>query len=454
MEIIWYFQYKFLGYLRFYLKLFSYQNLNQDLNSIKVNSLSFSMIAVNLQYLYGSIRLELKLEDKMQTVLQRIGGKIHVDPKYLSLYFDDKFERRINDRCSVLNARIPNKQTIYLKCNCTIPKVNKICQLTEKRDIYTNFLNDKSLSAEQKRILSEFGPNTVTSEMIEHFNAKKPHVSFQPESSCYAFRVGIECLKRFQDTAIVTGFSTHRIGFLFGRIDEITGKVTAHAMVEPSQDNRENRVVIFNKPELEDAREIASFFGMSCVGMVISHLPNDRLPMTSYMVELAAYYQNFYGEYFTTLIVTPQSESSIQIEAFQVSDAAMKISMNDSFLEDYDDPQNCHFKEDVYVCHEKKRECQANLFLCAVRIRETQSKFLSHQFPSMAQNPNRTDVKLYLKELECTPTWYRLFDLNLLLYLLEANILTLNEIKICVDCILQMVDIPTTIWRKIELCSQ
>lgn len=52
--------------------------------------------------------------------------------------------------------------------------------------------------------------------------------------------------------------------------------------------------------------------------MGIAHRPkNPKYPMTAYMVKLAALYQNLFGEFFTTVIISPTADGQIEVQAFK-----------------------------------------------------------------------------------------------------------------------------------------
>lgn len=415
---------------------------------------------IGIQWQYGFMRIKIQHASKMESLFQQIGEKIHVDPKYLSLYFDHNFNNRVPDRSTVVNSGLSDKMIVYLKSTFRIPK-GEICKQTERTDKFKDYLapGETEMTPEMARIQRDFSKFTISSHFIEHRNALKPHIDLQSESSCYAFRVGNECMTRFQSIALQSRFSNHRIGLLFGRINEITGKVTAHVLMEPSQENKADEVIIKNHEDIQSSVFIAKLFKMKCVGMAISHQPDDKFPMTSYMVRMAAHFQNLFGEYFTTLVVMPRGENDVVIEAFQVSDAAMRIDQenlfedtnhSNNYFNNYS-PKIVRFKEPLDTCNVNRTEADVNLLLCAVRVRLTKSKFISHLFPSPSQNPTNIDLKMYFHEKEFAPTWYQLFDFNLLLFIYENFILSESEIREVVDDIINMRDVPEVIMQKIYI---
>lgn len=280
----------------------------------------------------------------------------------------------------------------------------------------------------------------------------KPQIDFQSESSCYAFRVGKECMKRFQAIAFQEGFAVHRVLLLFGRINKITGKITVHASCEPKQINFPDRVEIDPNFNLVHLINVARKFGMECVGMAFSHKNEKNYPLTNYMVLMAAKYQSFFGEYFTTIVVTPENEDKVKIEAFQISDAGVRVYC-ENYLTEQNNPHKISFREGLNVCGQKKNEADVNLFLCAVRVRLTKSKFPNHSFPSPSQNPSKIDLKMHFENNEYCPSWYQFFDFNLLIFLEEYYVFG-DETDCVVETIIKNIiskdDIPEIIVERLR----
>jgi hypothetical protein len=312
---------------------------------------------------------------------------------------------------------------------------------------------EKEPTREMKMVQSEFGRNAVSLAFFAHRDSLKPHLDRQEESSCYALRIGQEAIKRFQTIAIQTDFAAHRLTFLFGRINKRTGKITVHVTVEPPQRNFPDRVEIEEWFNLDSAIKIAKEFTMECCGMAISHRGDPKYPMTSYMVQLAARYQNLYGEYFTTLVATPSGESDIGMEAFQVSDATMQLDSEKWFLPPTN-PHELNFRDEVFVCGARKKMADVNICLCAVRVRHTHSKFPNHEFPAPSQSPRILDLKMHFQDHEFCPNWYHLFDFNLLLFLEVSGICRLSEVQAIVPVLLQQQDLPDELMEKIERAIQ
>ena len=127
----------------------------------------------------------------------------------------------------------------------------------------------------------------------------------------------------------------------------------------------------------------------------------------------------------------------------------MKLDSGDYFAES----ENQHvvsLKEELTVCGFKRKSADVNLLLCAVRVRQTHSKFPSHEFPSPQQEPTILDLKRYFSDHEYCPNWFAFFDFNLLVFLKLNDILTLNNIQIVVKCIIAKSEIPNAIMDVIN----
>lgn len=407
-----------------------------------------------IRWARGVIRVDVNLGDQMMKVLQEICGKYKLDYRYCQLFYDELYTKPIPVNGSVQNARIKPMSFVFMKVDTTIPDDIKFAQMTLSTNIGSQFLAEgEKMTPEMKRIQAEYGPRAVSAAFFEHKQSLKPKIEYQDESSCYAFRIGEEAIKRFRIIAFQENFATHRITFLFGRINEVTGKITVHVSCEPQQVNEPNHVTISDSFDPTIPLQIAECFGMKCVGMAISHQPNSKMPMTPYMVQLAAFYQNMYGEYFTTLVVTPQENNEISVEAFQVSDAAMQLDREQIWnpVDFTKETKEITFKEELFVYNSKKKSADVNLFLCAVRVRLTHSKFPSHSFPCLSQNPTLIDLKKHLDENEFCPSWRQLFDFNLLVFIVANDIFTIeHDIPIIVNDIIQKQEIPSVYMEMIQ----
>lgn len=386
-----------------------------------------------------------------------IANDLKLDSSKIQLYYDQKYLRPIPYRCTLLTARMRDRQIIFMKYVGDLEdrKKNAGTKMTTEIDPSKRFLGEgEKPTNEMKMVGKNYGPRAVTVGFFEHKEKLKPNIDFQEESSCYAFRVSKEAIKRFQILSLQNGFEKHRVIFLFGRINKITGKITAHCGCEPIQTSYADHFEIDESFDIEKVCTLASFLGMELVGMAISHKPEEKFPMSEYMIRLAAKYQNKYGEYFTTLIVTPANDNDVSVEAFQVSDAAMKLEKGNYFAESKD-PHVVEFKEELTVCQFKRKSADVNLFLCAVRVRQTNSKIPLHDFPSPGQEPSLLDLKQYLIDHESCPSWYTFFDFNFLVFIFLNDLISEDELYTITQEIKSKQEIAPSIYNKLNnLCNQ
>ena len=402
-----------------------------------------------IRWQHGSFRVNLSLRDQIPKLVQLIADTLSIDKSKVTLYYDFNYKKPVPESGNLFNAKISDQTILYAWILPPLPDV-KFAQMCTPADPQSQYLDkDEQLDSSLRNAASEFSNRTVTPALIEHRESLKPKIFCQEESSCYAFRVADVALQRFR----LTDFSSHRLIFLFGRVNKITGKVTAHVGLEPVQINYSDRVDISPNFDITIPIEIASYFGMECVGMAISHPGDMKHPMTSYMVRLAAQYQNMFSEYFTTLSVYPitvKGKPSQAVEAFQVSDAAMRLDSELYFVDPNPSETEVLFKEPLRVYDMKKTQIDVNYLLCAIRVRQTKSKIPIHSFPYPSAVPSLLDLKKHLEDNEYCPSWYYLFDFNLLVFLQTQNIVSSDEMQVIVKNIVDKKDIPDLILRKIH----
>jgi hypothetical protein len=408
-----------------------------------------------LNWARGSIPVEVNEASSVSVLVKKIAEVLKVDAKRIALYYDVRHTRPLPPEGKISACHITNKSMLFLKVFGNSLET-RICQATLPTDGYKTFLGpheaktEDKLPSEMKRIRAEFGPRAISTAFFEHRDSFRPTIDRQEESSCYALRLGSEAIKNFQSKAIQTHFANFRLAFLFGRINEVTGKVTVHVACEPPQESGPDKVDLSLYFEFDSAIRLAALFGMKCVGMIISRPLDAKHPMTSGMILQSAHYQNLFGEYFTTLIMMPFGENDATMEAFQVSDVAMRMDQESYFVSNAWGACEVALKEELMVCGRKSRTADTNLFLCAVRLRRTMSKFVGHSFPAPAHKPGVLDLRIHLRDSEFCPNWYRLFDFNLLLFLETSGILTRSEVEYVVALVIGKADVPEELMGKLE----
>lgn len=398
--------------------------------------------------------MEVALSDPARKLYKLISDHVQIPADDLALYRDPQYSAKIDLRqnVNIMNLKLKNGMILYLKINTELKSKVPTAEMAVPIETGKDYLAEgEQMTPEMRRFQSEFGPRAVSIAFFEHRESLKPRIDSQEESSCYAFRIGEEAIKRFQAIAFQEGFATHRITFLFGRINEITGKITVHCSCEPPQVNAADHVEISPDFDITIPVAVAEQFGMKCVGMAISHKPSDeKYPMAPYMAQLAGFYQNYFGEYFTTAVVMPRGDSDVVVEAFQVSDACMKLDA-DKYWVEAKTPNTVAFREELWVGGMKKKEADVNFLLCAVRVRQTKSKIPCHSFPSPSQNPSKLDLKRHLSDNEFCPNWRKLFDFNLLVYLAMQSILSIkSDIPAIVSAIISKDEIAEGFMALIE----
>lgn len=416
---------------------------------------------IGIRWERGLLKIDVEPTMRVSALVQKISEQIKVPSFFCTLFKsmnNKEFLNKIEKEMTIEHEGIKKGDIIFLKIEnpSMIPKEIPVAKMAMKSDVIDEFIKDgEKIPQSVKNVRSMFGNKVITCAMHEARENAIPQIIYQTETSCYVIRVADEALQRFQTVALQDGFKNHRVMFLFGRADDVKGKTTIHCGMEPPQKNFEDHFEISD--EFDDGLlvKLASFFGMRLLGMAVSHGGTDKLPMPSYLIRMAAHYQNRFGELFTTLIVLPRGKIDTEVVAYQVTDAVVNLSKM-GMIKDDPDPRNIHFKVDnritgVRVFDKLMQKCDVNLCLCSVRIRKTQSKFPSHAFPSLQAKPTKIDVRSYLNENEFCPTWRKFFDFNLLVYLVYSHAINLECAKRVVQCIIKMEEIPQPILQDITL---
>lgn len=411
-----------------------------------------SMTTIAVQWARGTIKLKVRLSQEIDSVIEELSKITGLRPDQMELYYDCKFTNRISRNISLVKAKIKNRTMLYMDVvnSAEIPSNVKFGEQLEKQDVGVDIMGDDVSPEEREAILARaraFGPRVVTTEMMNVRDRGIPHFGTKEMSSVFAIRIPqSKILDPFFRAAYQNGYKTHRVMFLFGRVEKYTGKVTVHCSLEPQQKNFVDHFQILEEFDMNLVRRIAQAFGMDCVGMAISceKFDNDH-PITEYMIKLAAKYQAEISEHFTTIIATANSA-----EAFQVNDAAVKSYQKDLF-DQSTSPILLKFKEEVKLGTKRSKEFDVNFALCTLRIRPARSHFPDvENFPSLSEYPSINDVKGYLNSTPYCPWWYRLFNFRLLVYLFCMKIIPESKIKEVVDQIIAKEQISKSVITQIE----
>lgn len=413
---------------------------------------------IEIRWPRGSFRITVDETDKLYLLREKISQKIQVKPENIIIKTPKNIQTTTSSslKLTVASSGITDHSIIDVFVKEKLPDT-PIC----KMGIPVNYQEQYYQSNEKddfflKKIQSLYGPRVVTTSLIEHFDNLKPQINYQEESSTYAIRVSEESLSRFR---VLSGnFSVHMLIFLFGRINKISGKVTVHTSIAPQQINYADHVEIdpsyfqLEKIVLSIAKEL----GMECVGMAVSHPCKKNYPIPPYLARMMAKFQNLFGEYFTTLSCHPdENNSNVQVfEAFQVSDAAMKIDARGYFLDKDPSPTEVGLTEPLKVDSIKKSQFDVNWLLVSTRVRYTKSKIPLHSFPWPNSHPTLLDLKNHLDENNYCPLWYTLFDFSLLIFLESSLILNKDQMKILIRSILTMNEIIPSITDAINKAAR
>ena len=442
------------------------------------------MFKIGIRWARGMLKIDVEPSMTIGKLLFEVCQTIKIPQINCKLFRScspkSKFIDELDENRTIADEKIKRGDIIYLDVPTQIiPQNIPVAQQGIKcYDIINEFHKDnEKIPQIVKNLQSEYGPRVIAAPFYDMKERGVPQITYQTESSCYAFRVAEEAIKRFQYISLQDHCRVHRVLLLFGRLDKISGKVTIHCSVQPTQICYEDHFEISPTFNEDLCCEVADMFGMKLLGMAVSHpkilekkkeneqlykkIKEDKdedekgveIPMPTYLIELAAKYQAKFGEYFTTLAITPvKGKDILHIEAFQVTDAVVKLTqmqlIDDDILKALEDYYKVYFKQDIRVFEQKRKFCHVNLCICAVRIRKVKSKIPSHAFPTLAACPTDTDVQMYFKDNEYCPSWRKFFDFNLLVYMANNGI-ELSTIKEIVKSIINMEDVPRRILDRI-----
>lgn len=411
----------------------------------------------------GSANFSYLLNDDMDSFIEKVSNHFKIDPSQLKLFYDTFFEKPIKGYKGKIMNCLGKPDKLFIQYSGTLPNAD-ICKKTSK-DLSKKYLDFNDMNAaDVKNISSQWGPNAISLCHFKHLHKNDPIIDKRLDSSCRLLIITKPSLDDFTNISLSQGFKNHRITFLFGRIDEIRGKATVHCSYEPEQTNYLDHVE-FND-DFTVPLKIADLLGMKCIGMAISHKPpvgnneKDKYFLTSYMVKLAATYQNKFGEYFTTLIISPANDltNSSYFDAFQVKDGAMKLQSNDDLVLT-NDFKELKFRKEINVYNVITDHCDVFHLLCNVGVKQfhgnkpmnyIKSKIPLHDFPHPSQFPDIKDFALYDESHQKLPTWTKFFNFQLLCYMLSNLILSEYEMINFIDCIVHMKEPSVLIMDQIE----
>lgn len=260
------------------------------------------------------------------------------------------------------------------------------------------------------------GPNGSCIECIEREDRRKLRLKLQDTPHCVQAVVDFKAANTFQSYLHERRFRVQRGGFLYGRFGD-DGSTTIEAIYEPPQRSEKDQVIFLQDPDEDRVEKIASLLGLARVGWVFSH-PVRKYVMSSAEIQKAAEFQSKFGDRFVTLILSVNEKGQGNLEAFQVSDQAVTLSQQDSFLPS-EDPAKCKFKQPVYVEGAETNVADYHFFLVTVPVKSKEKGFLHADFPveNRESQQSKSDLKVHLMHHAKRPFIEQVSDFHFLLFL-------------------------------------
>jgi len=261
------------------------------------------------------------------------------------------------------------------------------------------------------------GPNGSCIECIERDDRRKMRLKLQDTPHCLQAIVDFQAANAFQTYLQERRFRVQRCGFLYGKFND-DGSTSVEIIYEPPQRSDKDQVVLLTDPDEDRVDKIASLLGMAKVGWIFSH-PARKYVMSSTEIQKAAELQNKHGDRFVTLILSVNEKGQGNLEAFQVSDQATKLSQLNMFLPSLDDPAKCRFRQPVYVEGAETAVADYHFFLVTVSVKSKDKGLLKSDFPVENREPpqSRSDLKVHLMHHAKRPFIEQVSDFHFLLYL-------------------------------------
>jgi len=152
----------------------------------------------------------------------------------------------------------------------------------------------------------------------------------QEEATCKGASVDQTSLNSFQTFMRRLDFRRLRVGMLYGTYTE-DGKVQAECIYEPPQEADDKHFTFLDDPQQERVDALAAMLSLQKVGWIFAHPPreegfffsgNEVLTAAELQLEAAGGVEE---TPFVTVKVTLNAEGETQVEAYQVSQLAMRM---------------------------------------------------------------------------------------------------------------------------------
>eukprot|EP00026_Physarum_polycephalum_P006987 Phypoly_transcript_07040.p1 GENE.Phypoly_transcript_07040~~Phypoly_transcript_07040.p1 ORF type:complete len:525 (+),score=46.80 Phypoly_transcript_07040:86-1660(+) len=260
------------------------------------------------------------------------------------------------------------------------------------------------------------GPNGSCIECIEREDRRKLRLKLQDTPHCIQALVDFQAANTFQSYLQEHRFRIQRCGFLYGKFND-DGSSSVEVIYEPPQRSEKDQIVILPDPDEDRVEKIASLLGFTRVGWIFSH-PARAYVMSSTEIQRAAEFQIKYGERFVTLILSVNEKGQGNLEAFQVSDQAVKLAQQNMFLPSTD-LTKCRFQNPVYVEGAETTVADYHFFLVTVSVKSKDKGLLKADFPveNREQAQARSDLKVHLMHHAKRPFIEQVSDFHFLLFL-------------------------------------
>jgi len=175
------------------------------------------------------------------------------------------------------------------------------------------------------------GPHGSCIECIEREERKKMKPKLQETAHCTAAVVDYQAASMFQNYLQERKFQTQRVGLLYGKFMD-DGSTVIDVIYEPPQTSTKTEATMLPDPDGDRVESIASMLGLQKVGWIFSHPKRDYV-MSSAEIIRATEMQNASGPGFVTLILSFNEKNVGNLEAFQLSDQALKLQREGMFVE-------------------------------------------------------------------------------------------------------------------------
>lgn len=257
-------------------------------------------------------------------------------------------------------------------------------------------------------------------------------LKLQDKPHCLQVTVDFSAANVYQSYLHEKKYQLQRCGFLFGREND-DGSTTVEVIYEPPQKSEKEQATLLPDPDDDRVETIASLLGLKRVGWIFSH-PSRKYVMSSTEVQKTAEFQSKYGDRFVTLILSINEKGQGNLEAFQVSDQAVKLHQTNNYLPS-NEPTKLLFRTPVYVEGAQTTIADYHFFLVTVPVKSKDKGFLMCTFPveNRDRAQARSDLKVHLMHHAKQSFIEQVSDFHILLFLskgyfdLQTDFPTLTE---------------------------